>query len=209
MEFIVRYGVELEEDRVKKALEQLEWYKEHGYNPMFPASCDPENDSIEEILDSLRKEYVHRDYERAKNNLLEALEPTKDSFLETLRDVFGKEVPDTYTIRLTKYGVGGSYGLPSGMVINFVSQELAADTVYHEIIHLMIESDTQHHEIQHWEKERIVDLILHSEKFSFLNYKKWQKNNYNGVGEYIDPLFKKYFFTDCERFFTEIASNRL
>ena len=79
--------------------------------------------------------------------------------------------------------------------------------IVHEIIHLLIESKIKKYKIQHWEKERIVDLILNSEKFIFLEYNYWQ-NNYNGVEKYIDVLFNSYFFQNQEEFFSKIEEAR-
>jgi hypothetical protein len=64
------------------------------------------------------------------------------------------------------------------------------------------------YKVEHWEKERIVDLILNSEKFSAINYNSWQ-GRYSGVEKYIDPLFNKYFFNNKDDFFEKIKDVRL
>jgi len=56
-------------------------------------------------------------------------------------------------------------------------------------------------------KERIVDLILNSKEFSFLEYNSWQ-NNYTGVEKYIDELFNSHFFKIQENFFSGIEKTR-
>ncbi len=67
----------------------------------------------------------------------------------------------------------------------------------------MIESDVQTYGVKQWEKERTVDLILHSKPFAFLEYQKWQRN-YHGVEKIVDPLFHELFFTDIHRFFEQV-----
>ena len=67
----------------------------------------------------------------------------------------------------------------------------------------MIEGFIKKYGIKQFEKERIVDLILHSPNFVFLNYDYWQKN-YHGMEKYVDEIFTKYFFNDMIFCFKEI-----
>lgn len=80
-------------------------------------------------------------------------------------------------------------------------------TIVHEIVHLLIENQIQKHKIQHWEKERIVDLILNSKEFGFLEY-NYLQGNYQGVEKYIDELFNGHFFKNSENFFSKIEGAR-
>jgi hypothetical protein len=69
---------------------------------------------------------------------------------------------DTYIVHLTKYGVGGSYNVPNTVILNFQNRkELALfRTIVHEIIHLSIQPYIEKYTVDHWIKERIVDLTL-------------------------------------------------
>ena len=66
-----------------------------------------------------------------------------------------------YLVSFTKYGTGGSHNLPNRIQINFkynCAKNLLA-TTFHEIIHLTIEDLIREYNIDHWTKERLVDLI--------------------------------------------------
>jgi hypothetical protein len=79
----------------------------------------------------------------------------------------------------------------------------AIRVLVHEIIHLMIESDVQKYHISHWEKERIVDLVLHLKPFAFLRYQKWQRD-YHGAEKTVDKLFQDHFLDDPKGFFQNL-----
>ena len=112
----------------------------------------------------------------------------------------------SHVIRLTNYGVGGSYNLPSLVVLN-INMKMLVKTVVHEIIHLMIQDLIDKYEIKQWEKERVVDNILNSKEFDFLKYDEWQ-SGYQGAEKYIDELFDELFFDNPEEFFLKIESVR-
>ena len=76
--------------------------------------------------------------------------------------------------------MGGSYKLPNLVIYN-INNKKGFKTIVHEIIHLLIENQIQEFKIQHWEKERIVDLILNSDEFSFLEYNNSKDESACGV----------------------------
>ncbi len=117
-----------------------------------------------------------------------------------------KDIPAAFFVYLTNYGVGGSYNLPNIIILN-INNKKGFKTIIHEIIHLLIETWIQEYKVQHWEKERIVDLVLNSKEFSFLKYNNWQ-GSYDNAEEYIDDLFNKYFFENPKNFFSKIKSAR-
>ena len=127
-------------------------------------------------------------------------------FERQLIAVFQKDIPSIFDVRLTQYGVSGSYQLPNFITFEIDSKD-GIQTLFHEMIHLMIESDVQTYGVKQWEKERTVDLILHSEPFAFLEYQKWQRN-YHGVEKIVDPLFHELFFTDIHQFFKQVSSKK-
>ncbi len=150
----------------------------------------------------IQKEFDESEYIELSERLQKEFSEIADSLNSALVGIFGEEIPADYDIFLTKYGVGGSYGLPNNVVFNIYNKNGLKT-----IVHLMIEENIRKYEIRHWEKEKIVDLILNSEKFIFLKYDKWQKG-YNGAENYIDELFNKYFFESPEKFFAEIEKVR-
>lgn len=205
LELKIQFGKDLEFKRVKNTLEKMDWYNSHGYKPRLPEGIF-NNSSEKEIQNQITKEFEEKNYKEAAGKLESDFSTIKDKLSKKTKEVFNTSIPETFFIYLTKYGMGGSYDLPN-VVIHNISNKKGFKTIVHEIIHLLIENQIQKFNIQHWEKERIVDLILNSEKFSFLEYNYWQ-NNYNGVEKYIDGLFNSHFFKNREEFFSKIEKAR-
>ena len=124
-----------------------------------------------------------------------------------MEELFGNKLPKEFQVILTKYGTEGSYNPPNRIFLNISNKSPQTLVLLHEITHLIIHKYIKKYQIQHWEKERIVDLILNSKNFQFLKYTLWQKD-YRKTEEYIDPLFKKIFFKSPEDFFKKIAPAR-
>lgn len=199
------YSKEYEFTRVKDTLASLDWYNSHGYKPRLPAGINRES-SREEIVSQINKEYEAIRYSKMENEIIAAFSVYDEKFTHKLIEVFGKDIPKTFLVRLTNYGVGGSYNLPDVVIFN-INMKKGIKTIVHEIIHLLIQNQIDKYKVQQWEKERIVDLILNSKEFDFLNYNEWQ-SDYHGAEKYIDDLFNQYFFDNRENFFSKIDGVR-
>lgn len=206
MNINIKYGLDFEINRVKNTIAKLDWYISQGYKPKLPDGIKKDS-SEQEIQNQIKKEYVERKYKEVGKKITYDFSIIQEIFTETVKNIFGKEIPDTFLINLTNYGVGGSYNIPNVVIFNINNQK-GFKTLIHEIIHILIEPFIQKYEIQHWEKERIVDLILNSKEFIFLNYNSWQRG-YDNVEKYIDNLFINYFFKDKNAFFSKIKDARL
>ena len=115
--------------------------------------------------------------------------------MEILKNLSAFNLLAGYSIFLTKYGMGGSYDAETGEVvvnINRVSKEKIMGVIIHEIIHIGIEHIIRAHNIEHWSKERLVDLI--GEKY-FADLVKTQ--NIKEDVEVVDEAFNE-FFPDLE-----------
>ena len=146
-------------------------------------------------------EFDQKEYEDKANELKQKWEEKKDDFLNKLA---GLRLPmqSEYIVVFTKYGVGGSYGLPNTIQINFnypIEKETIAITL-HEIIHLTIEELIKKYRIDHWKKERLVDLIYG--KF-YPHEKRLQRDPEKS--EEIERIFEA-FFPDIEKIIIEISS---
>lgn len=205
MELKIQFGKDFEFRRVKNTLAKLDWYNSQGYRPRLPEGIS-NNSSEEEIQNQIIKEFEEKKYKEVANSLESDFSTIKDKLSKKLKEIFNKSIPETFFVYLTTYGVGGSYNLPNIVIFN-INNKKGFKTIIHEIIHLLIENQIQEFKIQHWEKERIVDLILNSKEFSFLEYNNWQ-SNYNHVEKYIDELFNRYFFQNQEDFFSKIEKAR-
>ncbi len=169
MKFNIRYSVDFEVKRILDAISRLEWFRSNNYTVILPESLnlsDAKKITEEDIKDAVLKEYNEQDYLKQK----EYLENNLNSLIE---ECFAEKNLDTdlslsnqYDIHLTKYGVGGSYNLPNRIIANIRrSFEFGlARTIIHEIIHISIQPLVDKYNVDHWKKERIVDLLF--DKFS-------------------------------------------
>ncbi|MCX6714169.1 MAG: hypothetical protein NTV48_03660 [Candidatus Vogelbacteria bacterium] len=153
----IHFSKDFEAYRVKTCLEKLDWYKAQGYRVDLPQIGVDEGYQEEDFL--------------VYDNLIKDEWPKyRDKLYQALISFNGGEVREIYNINLTKYGVGGSYSYPN-TIINNISQhnkDNIVSTIIHEIIHLTIDQLIRKYEIEHWQKERIVDLIslkIFPEKF--------------------------------------------
>ncbi len=108
---------------------------------------------------------------------------------------------DKYEVFLTSYGTGGSYELPNIVVMNICNrdQDRLVIILFHEIIHLNIESFIQKYSIPHWYKERIVDLFYKR----IFPEKAFEQNLPKEVLA-VDPIFNSHF-ADPEEMIKEFA----
>lgn len=206
MNINIKYGIDFEIARVKNTLAKLDWYITQGYKPRLPESIKKDS-SEQEIQNQIKKEYAKEKYKEIGKKIIHDFSLIQKTFTERVKDIFSKETPDAFLINLTNYGVDGSYNLPNTVIFN-INNRKGLKTVIHEIIHIFIESYIKKYEIQHWEKERIVDLILNSKEFTFLDYNNWQ-SGYNNVEKYIDNLFMNDFLKDKNKFFSKVKDIRL
>lgn len=161
----VTYSIEQDIERVKYTLEKLPWYRERGYRLSLPVQLQRAIDagqamSDEDIRDAITNEFDEGRYRKAADELRERWSQVEEAFRKEL-STLGLYVPESFDVRLTVYGVGGSYDLPSSVLINIASvrRELI-DTIRHEAVHLVIEPLIREFAIDHWTKERLVDLTM-------------------------------------------------
>ena len=149
MKIIIRAStIEEEEIRVQNTLKKLDWFKEKGYIFVLPKSSVAEEYDAEKYrLDEITKEW-HQ---------------AEDDFLKKLSEFFGDKLQKEYLVCLTRYGVSGSYQMPNTIILNvadeYSGRREPAETIGHEIIHLCVEPPIQKYKVEHWQKERIVDLL--------------------------------------------------
>lgn len=160
----ISYSVEFEVERISETLRQLDWFKNKGYNVSLPSSLsvlNPVDISGEKIKNSVIEEYVENDYEIQKNYLLLNWNNIAAQLSEGFSNIAFAPL-DHYNIFLSKYGVGGSYHYPDEIIINikFKYEKGLLRTTAHEIIHLIIQPLIEKYKINHWSKERIVDLLM-------------------------------------------------
>lgn len=169
---------EQEYERIIQFINNREFYKKFGYGISLPENFIELYNSEEiiseenyekyyqEFLKDYNKEKYQEFYKLLQENIKIIRGDIKDRFLD-LNKKWGFKIFNKYKIRLTIYGVGGSYNWSDGFVIvnvkNKNKETLKKDlkTIVHELIHIGIEENiVNQFELSHPEKERVVDLIL-------------------------------------------------
>ncbi len=201
MRLNIQYGIEREVERVLYTLHKYEWYQKQGYKVFLPDGVDVES-TKEDIHRKIQKVYDFSEYHEKGKRIEQNFSNYSQLFGNALTKVF-EILPEEIELVLTRYGVGGSYRLPSTVLFN-IQYTIGVENLFHEVVHLCIEPYIKKYAVSHWEKERVVDLILHSKEFAFLKYSKWQKN-YHSAEERVDELFRMYFPGDLERLFVGLS----
>lgn len=199
----ISFSPENEISRVKETIEKLSWYKEHygDSNARLPEGVGEES-SADEIADIVSSEFP----EAAYNNFARHIQGEWASIsgkIKRLEDMLAFNLLEKYTLRLTRYGSGGSYNSDSGVIvanIEFRTKEKIVGTIIHEIVHIGIEHLIKKYNIGHWYKEHLVDLIF--EQY-FPGLRKMQK--IEEEVSIVDKAFKKHF-PDIEAVVREIGA---
>lgn len=199
----IEFSVNFEIERIFEVVNELDWYKENRYRVDLPFGINLtsiEKLSKEKIKKLVLNEYFGNDYKQMVEKIKNEWEKIDLNFDKIFLNADAKLEP-VYILILTKYGIGGSYKLPNKIIINFTNRRVE-DILYvaiHEIIHLLIEHLIIKHQLNHWQKERLVDLIF-SEIKPELN--KMQK--IPEATDEVDKVFKQYF-PDIETVIKNIA----
>lgn len=143
----------------------------------------------EDIKEAVIKEYDEQNYFSSKKYIEDNWVNFDEAFVSSVL-VTGLIVQDNYSIFLTRYGVGGSYNLPNTIIINIkrMFEFGLIMTIAHETTHLLIQPLVIKYNIDHWVKERIVDMLL--EQFA----KKLNKFQHIPIDtQKIDEVFNKNY----------------
>lgn len=185
------YGIEQEVKRVINTIETKVWLTNNGYRFSLPQGFDDsqpnESESIKELI---KKEYDPANYEIAEKAISKSWNGNCKLMKEINEKLVGAYKLDELNVVLTKYGTQGSYVQPNSVIINIsaVPPEFLIKTVVHESIHLMIEQLIKKNSVDHWVKERIVNLIVDLEfksRFKMSPAPEWVMP--------VDEIFKQHY----------------
>jgi len=170
----VLYSIQFEINRVVDTFRQIDWLQENKYIVTLPIRLKVlyENRVLADDIESVvQEEFAENYYQESKDFLFksweEALSQAAIELAKTDLTTLHK-----YKIFLTRYGTGGSYHSPNEIIINIElipKDDLLRDTI-HEIVHLTIQSLIDLHHVNHWPKERLVDLIVAKISPSLINF---------------------------------------
>ncbi len=200
------HSFEFEIQRIQDALNRAEHFISKGYTKgvKLPGGANLEevykNKSIELLLDKAKEEYNPEGYEKIED-AANRYWIKYSSYLEKYFEETSLEPAEVYYVQLTKYGVGGSYQTPNGVIVNFQNyvEVGVIKVIIHEIVHLSIQQFVDKYKIGHWEEERVVDLIL----FKMLPDLYYKKQNVPIETDKIDKSFNDYY-PDIEKIIKSI-----
>ncbi|MEM6793294.1 MAG: hypothetical protein AAF725_04900 [Acidobacteriota bacterium] len=155
-------------------LDDMDFFRANGYQvalPNHPAfAADSRSPGSAEVFAA----EVYREAEFG--SALEILEESRGTlqkaleWFEATSALEGFRAFERYKVTLTLYGPGGSYNPETGTIVLFTTPDGrfkgggGAHTVIHEMMHLAIEEGfVQRFGLSHWEKERLVDLLVKRE----------------------------------------------
>lgn len=186
-----QFNIESEVQRVKRTLDISEWLTKNNYKFLLPNSIkDLKDAKIETIRKSIENEYDLKIYQTAEGAILKSWEEYNGSMKKINQKMIGSYILDELTIVLTRYGNQGSYVPPNSVIINIsnIPLEFLIRTVIHESFHLMIEHLIKKYAVEHWVKERIVNLIMDFEyksRFKIHSVPDWALAT--------DAIFKEHY----------------
>lgn len=159
MKLTIVHAVEDEIRRVKYTFAKLEFYKQQGYQVYLPESIDI-TDSEQKLKEVVVREFSSSLVEEAKKEIASKFikhQNVIEKYLKSLNRGF----PTNVSVRLTQYGVGGSYHLPSQIIVNVRYKLDHLFNVIHEMTHLAIEdSIVKRFDLGHPEKEVLVNWLM-------------------------------------------------
>jgi len=217
--------IDEEFSRICWYIRDANFFQEHKYNILLPTEnplfiqfyqrregLKPQEETT--LKNEFKNIYPNNSYDKEKysfaiNEVFKTSE-MKESvfFLQQLKNKWGFMIPDEYLILLTKYGGGGSYDIknntityndnqPNNSKLNFIRVAL------HEAMHIGIEEKIiRHFNLNHLEKERIVDLMCKTIYAKVLSVWNIQKLGEVKLDQYIKSL------EDIEKL-PEVISNYL
>lgn len=202
IEINIIYNFKREVNRVKSTIEKLSWYKKQGYlNIALPKNLS-EQSSSEDVTNAISFEYLETDYEEFAQWMKEQWSELI-SRIKKLNEIPSFHLQDKYNIVLTKYGTGGSYyPETSEVIVNIKTKgkERVMETIIHEVIHMGIDHLIESHNVKHWYKERLVDLIM-GRCFPGLDNMQQIEEDTN----LVDEAFKRHF-PDIEVITSEVGN---
>ena len=194
------YTLNEEVEYMWKRINRIGFYNKFGYNLSLPETKEIKtfiSMALDNNLDDKSKQIFVDEINKVYNTdfYIKGLKVIQDS-IEIIREpieVFRKYIDkwnfklfDSYAIKLTRFGPGGSYDSESGHIIIKTNVEKIAsktstpeEILVHEMVHIGIEHTIiKKYNLTHEVKERIVDkfMLYHFQEI-LPNYSMWQKGD--------------------------------
>jgi len=157
---------------VKNLFRKRKFYQENGYSidlpehPIFLEIFNNSKEIFEEKENELQKIFFDEVYPRLDfSEALAECQKIVPEILERLTRLslqFGFKLLDSYVIVLTPYGPGGSYDSRGMIVVKTNSRRSFSERVIHEAVHIGVEDEVLRKNLNHSEKEKLVESICQS-----------------------------------------------
>lgn len=201
----IQYSITKEIERVIYTANRINTFSERGYK--VEKLLSPKNIPYQdiklmtetEIKNLITEDYITEDYDKNIKYIKDRWLQVEPKFKLEIEKMKIEIIPE-FHIFFTKYGITGSYESPNIIFVNITKfyNEGLLRIIIHELIHLLINPYILKYNIEHWSKERIVDLI-------FLDFlPELCKMQEIPNTEDSDNLFYKYF-PDIEKVIFEIS----
>lgn len=162
-----------------RTLQDMEFFRANGYNVALPEHPAFTPDKPPFGSQAIFEEEVYEigDFAEAIQALkvdIKILNEALEWFATTARKNSDLQGFNRYEVQLTLYGPGGSYDPEAGVITLFTTTSGkfkgggGAHTIIHEMMHLATEPLVQKFGLEHWEKERLVDVLVQRELGEFL-----------------------------------------
>ncbi|MBM3271668.1 hypothetical protein FJY94_00045 [Candidatus Kaiserbacteria bacterium] len=188
---IADYSLNREIERVRTTFQKIAWFREHKYPlTLPPALINATTPNDEEIRGAVTTDFDEIHYATVAATLQSGWQHVGATCERSLFDLFPSLTREV-TVRLTCYGVGGSYHAPATIVTNIALRTNPEDlqkTLLHETIHLGLRTLVEEESLDHWVKERLVDRI--SEK---VNSKYGRLQKISADVSHVDEVFDAAF----------------
>ena len=190
----IEYSIQKETERVINTISRIDSFIERGYNIrklLFPKNLSYEELKLmtkDEIQKLITEEYIIDDYKKNIKYIQDRwlqIGPKLSAGIEKMKIVL---IPE-FDIIFTKYGITGSYHTPKTIIVNIQKFYLEGllRSIIHESIHLVINPFILSYKIDHWSKERIVDLIF------LVFFPELNKMQIIPNTDELDKIFYEYF----------------
>lgn len=187
---------------LKYVLKNKDFYDKSGYNAVYPSNKLLQNPEIikeeKNMLEIFKNYEYNQDYYKEGISILISNKKKVENLILKLKEICNNwdfSILPEYEIILTRYGPGGSYSYNDkvGKISMLTTKEgifkrkNPIETLIHEITHIGIEeSIVKKFNLNHWEKERLVDLIVKIVFKEDLPDYYLQKSGSNDLDQYID-----------------------
>ncbi|MFA5247993.1 MAG: hypothetical protein WC415_01970 [Patescibacteria group bacterium] len=157
--FDIKYDEKIIIKEMTEVVESLDFFKKNNIRIYFP--FEDKNITEEVIVSQLEKDKIENNPDQILKEVDDFLKINEDeikSLLERYNDKF--LINKQFKVFLNYYGCDGYYYFPDTIVVNLRHKaEYIAETIIHEMIHLLIE-DLQKNSDYSKENEQEVDCIF-------------------------------------------------